>query len=144
MYRNKKNRKLAVSMGVDLEDEKTLKKTKKSPRSGNVQLKNVTANENTGTALIRRLRRDNEEFKRKIQSQQGDLRKLQNEKKRAGTNKPRSATRRGNQLNLDETQIEEMLSRLKKENYELRNERNEIRKEKDFLQIRQDMMPKLK
>eukprot|EP01084_Bolivina_argentea_P171095 296432_1 len=140
----KKNRKLAefaVSMGVDPEDEKTLKKTKKSPRSGNVQLKNVTANENTGTALIRRLRRDNEEFKRKIQSQQGDLRKLQNEKKPAGNAAPR---KRGTKLNLDQTQIEEMLSRLKKENYELRNERNEIRKEKDFLQIRQDMMPKLK
>eukprot|EP01084_Bolivina_argentea_P171092 296429_1 len=142
----KKNRRLAefaVSMGIDPEDDKALKKTKKSGRSGGVQLKTVSANEDEQT-LIRRLRRDNEEFKRKIQSQQGDLRKLQNEKKRAGTNKPRSATRRGNQLNLDETQIEEMLSRLKKENYELRNERNEIRKEKDFLQIRQDMMPKLK
>merc|ERR1712154_336265 len=32
------------------------------------------------------------------------------------------------------SQIEEMMSKLKKENYELRNERNDIRKERDALQ----------
>eukprot|EP01083_Nonionella_stella_P159415 519981_1 len=68
-----------------------------------------------------------------ISTQQGDLRKLQNEKKRSGSTTPRSASRRGSKLNLDESQIEEMMSKLKKENYELRNERNELRKERDAL-----------
>merc|ERR1712176_486046 len=34
-------------------------------------------------------------------------------------------------LNLDESQVEEMLSKLKQEHYELRNERNELRKDRD-------------
>merc|ERR1712113_150403 len=137
----KKNRRLsefAVSMGVDPEDNKALKKAGKkaggSGRSGSVQLQQAIASNEDQEALIRRLRRDNEEFKRKIQSQQGDLRKLQNEKKRSGSTTPRSASRRGSKLNLEDSQIEEMMSKLKKENYELRNERNDIRKERDALQ----------
>merc|ERR1712154_599792 len=134
----KKNRRLsefAVSMGVDPEDNKALKKAGKNKkgtkRSGSVQLNAAIASNEDNEALIRRLRRDNEEVKRKIQSQQGDLRKLQNEKKRSGSTTPRSASRRGSKLNLDESQVEEMLSKLKKENYELRNERNELRKDRD-------------
>merc|ERR1712154_760029 len=121
-------------MGVDPEDSKALKKGKKGKRSGSVQLQQAIASNEDQEALIRRLRRDNEEFKRKIQSQQGDLRKLQNEKKRSGSTTPRSASRRGSKLNLEDSQIEEMMSKLKKENYELRNERNDIRKERDALQ----------
>merc|ERR1712060_182141 len=135
----KKNRRLsefAVSMGLDPEDNKSLKKAAKNSkkggkRSGSVQLHAAIASNEDNEALIRRLRRDNEEFKRKIQSQQGDLRKLQNEKKRSGSTTPRSASRRGSKLNLEDSQIEEMMSKLKKENYELRNERNDIRKERD-------------
>merc|ERR1712154_316159 len=76
----KKNRRLsefAVSMGVDPEDSKALKKGKKGKRSGSVQLQQAIASNEDQEALIRRLRRDNEEYKRKIQQQQGDLRKLQ-------------------------------------------------------------------
>merc|ERR1712157_634728 len=116
--------------GVDPEDNKALKKAGKNKkgtkRSGSVQLNAAIASNEDNEALIRRLRRDNEEFKRKIQSQQGDLRKLQNEKKRSGSTTPRSASRRGSKLNLEDSQIEEMMSKLKKENYELRNERNDI------------------
>jgi len=128
----KKNRRLsefAVSMGVDPEDSKALKKAKKGgKRSGSVQLQQAIASNEDQEALIRRLRRENEDFKRKIQNQQGDLRKLQNEKKRSGSTTPRSASRRGSKLNLDDKQVEEMMSKLKKENYELRNERNELTK----------------
>merc|ERR1712154_760823 len=133
----KKNRRLsefAVSMGVDPEDSKALKKAKKGgKRSGSVQLQQAIASNEDQEALIRRLRRENEDFKRKIQNQQGDLRKLQNENKRSGSTTPRSASRRGSKLNLDDKQVEEMMSKLKKENYELRNERNELRKERDAL-----------
>merc|ERR1712154_153289 len=132
----KKNRRLsefAVSMGVDPEDTKALKKGKKGKRSGSVQLQNAVNDDQEQEALIRRLRRDNEEYKRKIRQQQGDLRKLQQEKKRSGSTTPRSASRRGSKLNLDDSQVEEMLSKPKKENYELRNERNELRKERDAL-----------
>jgi len=134
----KKNRRLsefAVSMGLDPEDDKALKKAAKKDkgkRSGSVQLAAAVGADDDKEALIRRLRRDNEEFKRKIQSQQGDLRKLQQEVKRSGSTTPRSASRRG-KLNLDEQQVEEMMSKLKKENYEMRNERNELRKERDAL-----------
>merc|ERR1712154_243749 len=54
-------------------------------------------------------------------------------KKRSGSTTPRSASRRGSKLNLDDSQVEEMLSKLKKENYELRNERNDLRKDRDNL-----------
>merc|ERR1712176_1008176 len=97
------------------------------------QLNAAIASNEDQEALIRRLRRDNEEYKRKIQQQQGDLRKLQQEKKRSGSMTPRSASRRGSKLNLDDSQVEEMLSKLKKENYELRNERNDLRKDRDNL-----------
>merc|ERR1719206_1563075 len=137
----KKNRRLsefAVSIGIDPEDDRALKKAKKKgggKRSGSVQLNSALQSQadEDKEALIRRLRRDNEEFKRKIQTQQGDLRKLQNEKKRSGSTTPRSASRRGSQLNMNESEVQEMMNKLKKENYEMRNERNELRKERDAL-----------
>eukprot|EP01084_Bolivina_argentea_P317671 550818_1 len=132
----KKNRRLseiAQSIGIDPDSKNSSKlKKKKKNRAGSVQLNAALASNDDNEALIKRLRRDNEAYKRKIQQQQGDLRKFQQESKRRGSTTPRSASRRGT-LNLDEKQTEEMLSKLKKENYELRNERNELRKERDNL-----------
>merc|ERR1719361_3125908 len=72
-------------------------------------------------------------MKRKLAAQQGDLRKLQIEKKRSGSTTPRNSSRRGSGLNMSESEIQEMLTKLKKENYDLRHERTEMRKERDAL-----------
>jgi len=58
--------------------------------------------------------------------------------KRRGSQGPtgsRRGSRRGSALNLDESQLEDMISRLKKENHDLRVERNDARKEKEELKI---------
>merc|ERR1719385_596191 len=72
-------------------------------------------------------------MKRKLHAQQGDLRKLQIEKKRSGSTTPRNSSRRGSGLNMSESEVQEMLTKLKKENYDLRHERTEMRKERDAL-----------
>lgn len=132
---NQMERRVSEQVGGDSNSKQ--QKNRKGSRSGrlSIQGNQKTQEDFDNQALIKRLRRENQEFKRKIQSQQQEIRKANTSKARAGSVTPRSSSRRGSGLNLEPSQMEEMLGKLKKENYELRTERNEIRKHRDEIKI---------
>jgi len=89
--------------------------------------------------MIARLRRENQELKREMKEKAKQVKKLELQNKRRGSQGPsmgsRRGSRRGSALDMDESQLEDMISRLKKENHDMRVERNEVRKERDELRI---------
>merc|ERR1712130_1095756 len=101
------------SMGVDPDDKDALKKggKDKKKRSSSIQRSSIQLQHDVEDkdAQIKKLRRENAEMKRKLHAQQGDLRKLQIEKKRSGSTTPRNSSRRSSGLNMNESEVQDML-----------------------------------
>eukprot|EP00490_Sorites_sp_Unknown_P012118 CAMPEP_0114696204 /NCGR_PEP_ID=MMETSP0191-20121206/72277_1 /TAXON_ID=126664 /ORGANISM="Sorites sp." /LENGTH=703 /DNA_ID=CAMNT_0001993519 /DNA_START=998 /DNA_END=3107 /DNA_ORIENTATION=- len=89
--------------------------------------------------MIARLRRENQELKREMKDKAKQIKKMELQNKRRGSTGPgpgsRRGSRRGSALDMDESQLEDMISRLKKENHDMRVERNEFRRERDELRV---------
>ena len=90
--------------------------TPRTPKGGNVDK----------DALIARLRRENQELKRKVKAKDKEmgLLKVENLKK----DRPTTPTRRGSS-NVDPEQLEKQIGKLRKELKEARRERDELRQE---------------